>query len=404
MAGILPPGLSPPRRKNIAVYAPLIADHPDWALISRKGNRASHIPYDRIYMYFMNPMEEGARNLISEIYREMVTQYDLDGVNFDYVRFPEPNHTEDGSLDDFGFCENIVAAYREAYGTDPYTITEQHPQWRQWCHFRAELINTFVYRTADELHALRPDLNLSVAIWANFEVAALVKYQESMDWVTKGYLDEVFTMSYYMDLRPVLEETHETRRRAEDQAFSSTGIAAFMDVPQDLFLEMLLRIRDENTAGAAIFALGAFREKHMENWLRPGLYRDDVTASPDHVPQAVPALLEDMLRKIRTIYLPLSGGHPEDYGTREIEQLLASARPYSYDDAECASLRPRQQSWKKRPKPCPSPIPPTACCGALAKNTISPACVPEPFGRFGSALAPCVSYPQTDPAVFIRKK
>ena len=66
--------------------------------------------------------------------------------------------------------------------------------------------------------------------------------------------------------------------------------------PVSPLLDMLLRIRDENTAGAAIFALGSFREKKMEEWLRPGLYREDAAASPDRVPQAVPALLEDMLR------------------------------------------------------------------------------------------------------------
>ncbi len=352
MAGIIPPGKDN-TPENVAIYAPLIADHPHWALTSRQGSRASYIPFDRIHMYFMNPMEEEARDLVSRIYQEMVSRYDLDGVNFDYVRFPQPNQPGDGSLDDFGFCDNIVAAYREHYGTDPYEITEQHPQWRQWCHFRAELINTFVYRTADELHTLRPGLSISVAIWANFEEAATVKYQESMDWVTKGYIDEVFTMSYYMDLRPVLEETHETRRRAEDQAFSSTGIAAFMDVPRDLFLDMLLRIRDENTAGAAIFALGSFREKKMEEWLRPGLYREDAAASPDRVPQAVPALLEDMLRRIRTLYVPKAGGTEDNYGAPSIQRLLNQLTDSSFDDAGCARLEEEAQRQEKAAESLP---------------------------------------------------
>ena len=109
MAGIIPPGKDN-TPENVAIYAPLIADHPHWALTSRQGSRASYIPFDRIHMYFMNPMEEEARDLVSRIYQEMVSRYDLDGVNFDYVRFPQPNQPGDGSLDDFGFCDNIYRA------------------------------------------------------------------------------------------------------------------------------------------------------------------------------------------------------------------------------------------------------------------------------------------------------
>ena len=319
-------------------YAPLAKTHPDWLLESRLGCRYSNRVFDHMDMYFFNPMEEGARDLVASVYREMVTRYELDGVNFDYVRFPEPNDPQDGKMDDFGFNRNIVEAYQAKFGTDPHEITDRPPQWRQWSHFRAELINTFVYRTADEVRKINPKLNLSVSIFANYDLAMTLKYQETMDWVSKGYIDEVFTMSYYMDERPVISETRDTIRRAGDMAYASTGIAAYVQVSEETILRQLKGIREENAAGSAFFALLEFRKKGFGKLLRSSLYRDDAIASPDRVEQAVPAILEEMLRKIREIYMPFAGGAEEDYAVPRLETALAAARNNRYDEAGSRAL------------------------------------------------------------------
>ena len=112
-------------------------------------------------------------------------------------------------------------------------------------------------------------------------------------------------------------------------------------------------IRDRNTAGAAIFALGSFREKKMEEWLRPGLYREDAAASPDRVPQAVPALLEDMLRRIRTLYVPKAGGTEDNYGAPSIQRLLNQLTDSSFDDAGCARLEEEAQRQEKAAESLP---------------------------------------------------
>lgn len=312
-------------------YAPLALTHPDWLLESRQGLRYSNRVYDRMDMYFFNPMEEGARNLVSAVYQEMASRYELDGVSFDYVRFPEPNDPVDGKMDDFGYNSNLVGAYRQQYGTDPYTITEDHPEWRQWCHFRAEQINTFVYRVADEMRKMGPHFSLSVSIFANYEVAMTLKYQETMDWVSKGYIDEVFTMSYYMDEQPVIEETRDTIRRADDMAYASTGISAGLGVSEETFLRQLKGIRSENAAGSAFFALAEFRGRDYGRLLRASLYRHDAIASPDQVRQSVPAMLSEILRKVREIYIPLAGGTEQDYETAQYELALAAARVNPFD-------------------------------------------------------------------------
>ena len=71
----------------------------DWRCIDRNG--VDNFPNEYGSFVFLNPYNREMPDLILEIYREMLENYDLDGLHLDYIRFSEPQRDETKA--DFGY-------------------------------------------------------------------------------------------------------------------------------------------------------------------------------------------------------------------------------------------------------------------------------------------------------------
>lgn len=313
----------------------LPAQHPEWLLKSRFGDTSLAEQTYHLQFFFFNPMEQGARDLVSDIYKELVTKYDIAGINYDYCRFPEADgRGEGGVLNDFGYNENIVNAYKEKYGTDPYTITEDHEEWAQWCHFRAELINTFIYRTTSELKSIDNDLKISAAVVPDYEVAPFIKYQETLDWVEKGYIDEVFTMSYYVTEDLVAKDAAMSQEKINEMAFASTGIGSYLGIPIDMIIKQLSIVRAQNAAGSAVFSLTDLKQNNMGPLIGESIYKEEAEVMPEDVEESIPMILREILRKIDTIYTIQSTDEVSAYPYAAIERVIDKMDGAAFDAIE----------------------------------------------------------------------
>lgn len=153
---------------------PLLQRHPAWGL---KHKNATHL----------DPGEPGVRQYIASLARELAAGYDLDGLHFDYFRYPE---------DAVRFPDQ--RSYR-LYGAGM-----DREQWRRSNLTRQlEEINQAV-------HSIKPYMQISVAPlgklrklpmldrshgWTAFESV----YQDPVTWAKKGLVDFLVPMMYYRD-------------------------------------------------------------------------------------------------------------------------------------------------------------------------------------------------------------
>ncbi|MDF2986419.1 MAG: glycosyl hydrolase-like 10 protein, partial [Eubacterium sp.] len=175
---------------------PVYAKKPEWLLISRKGDNFQFVDMYNIKYYFANPALPEARDFIMSIYSELVKKYDIDGLQLDYVRYPDGG---DGS-NDFGYDTYTRELFKKATGADPIAVKPGDPLWDSWCAFRANIINTFVYRVVSEARAIKPHIKISADVWPNYEAGPTSLMQEPVKWVTKGYIDNIIPMSYTLDI------------------------------------------------------------------------------------------------------------------------------------------------------------------------------------------------------------
>jgi uncharacterized lipoprotein YddW (UPF0748 family) len=169
--------------------------HPNWLTQQRDGGITSLSAAGEVV--WLNPFRPEVQQLLTELALEVVTLYDVDGVQFD-DHFSLPNT--------FGYDPYTRALYLRETGRS-VPANPQDPAWVRW---RANKLTAFLRRLRGALKARKPSLILSLSPnYADF--AYKLQLQDWRTWVKEGLVDEVVVQIY----RPDLESFTAELRRPE---------------------------------------------------------------------------------------------------------------------------------------------------------------------------------------------
>jgi len=122
---------------------------------------------------------------------EVVRNYDVDGVHFDYIRYP------DGST---CFCDGCRARFEAKLGHAvanwPADTQKDEAVRAAWHEFRCSNIDAVVRRVSEEAHKIRPGVQVSAAVFRNWPTCREGVGQNWKMWCEKGWLDFVCPMDY----------------------------------------------------------------------------------------------------------------------------------------------------------------------------------------------------------------
>lgn len=132
---------------------------------------------------FMNPAIKENRDFALAFMKELVTNYDLDGVALDYCRFPDAN--SDFSAASQAAFEEYLGETIENFPADIFTYDadgERVPgkYYKQWWAWRAKLISDLVKEISTEVKAIRP--GILVEYWAASWIHSL--HQTGQNWAS----------------------------------------------------------------------------------------------------------------------------------------------------------------------------------------------------------------------------
>ena len=185
---------------------PLLTRHPNWAGYDNSGNL---IPQGQDKP-FLDPANPEVRSYLTQLMTEIVTEYDVDGLQLDYIRYPFQNP---GANRTYGYGEVARWRFQSMTGVDPITLSprpdsaldrnqqiQQRVLWDRWTEFRVQQVTSFVETLSSILRRQRPDLVLSAAVFANPEAERLQRIQQDWGtWARADYLDWIVLMSYAAD-------------------------------------------------------------------------------------------------------------------------------------------------------------------------------------------------------------
>ena len=142
---------------------------------------------------WLDPSHPENLDLERESLLEIVRKYDVDGIHFDYIRYPHSQASyAEGTRRRFEKDTGVsVDDWPEDVVTGP--LTEKFLDWR------AEQVTRLVRKVSRQAREIRPGVEISAAVFRDYPQCRRRVGQDWLSWVENGYLDFLCPMDYYSD-------------------------------------------------------------------------------------------------------------------------------------------------------------------------------------------------------------
>lgn len=265
-------------------------NHPDWLVKNNLGGTTVDTEYGD--MYFIDPFCEEATDALLDMYRHVLTTYDVDAFQLDYIRYPGYSSV------DWGYNDRTVRAFRKAYGVTP-AFDPKASYWTTWCAFRADQVTEFVRSVRKLIDRVSPGTLLSADVGANYSTAPLTIYQDYPQWLEEGLLDLVHPMAY--------GETANFRKWVSGVVSVSRGIPVVPGtgifengLQANDMLDQVQAARELGCIGVVHFQADEYLSKRCAMLLLPSAYRADAFVPGKDTVRACENAIDVLLRRAQS--------------------------------------------------------------------------------------------------------
>ncbi len=196
--------------------------HPDWLAVPRpvaaelyqmspkdqryrarivEWSKANRAELEGIYTGPANPK---VRDHLFNIWMDILKNYEVDGLHFDYVRLASPDFDYSrASLEKFRkwlkpkLSADERRVLKQSLKNNPLAAAETHAA--KFADFQREQITILVERIYRGVKQRKPHLTVSAAVFANDENAYTRRFQDWRRWLAMGILDVACPMAYSTD-------------------------------------------------------------------------------------------------------------------------------------------------------------------------------------------------------------
>ena len=255
---------APPKeaRHTFNRHGPNAAGDSCWLTSARDGTTKFPVGF------FLDPGHPAARHHLVSVYLDIVRRYDVDGIHFDYIRYPETEGAAMPRGSDVGYNPMSVARFQRATGRTDVPA----PDDEAWTRWRQQQVTQLLRRVSIDARAIRPRIKVSAAAiaWgrppaslADFENTAPMQrvFQDWQSWLAEGLLDLAVPMNYAREHDERVRGwfngwiAWEKRHKAGRQL--AVGIGGYLSAPEGV-LAQIARVRsmdgDAKADGVSFFS------------------------------------------------------------------------------------------------------------------------------------------------------
>ena len=191
---------------------------------------------------------------------EVAEKYDVDGIHFDYIRYPGRNSC---------FCNGCRKRFEKMLGKIvknwPDDCRENDNVRQKWLEFRRSNITGVVAAVSNQARKVKPKIKISAAVFRNWPVDRDGVGQDWKLWCEKGYLDFVCPMDY-MPGNAQFENMVKLQKKWAGKVPCYPGIGLSCWKPSNDICKLIDQIkitRKLRTGGFTIFNYGVSEAKNV---------------------------------------------------------------------------------------------------------------------------------------------
>ena len=176
------------------------------------------------------------QNVLIEWYKELVSKYDFDGIEYDIIRYPScylVNYDDfetianPNAIIDHGYTTYSMNKFMEKYqlnGDLKQLIVSSSEVRKLWTKFKQDELNSFVERSSNEMRKINPNIKITAAVLVNYELASKYYLQDWVYWYQNGWIDAIEVMSYTSSNQSLEDNVH-SNMSLSDMLYISFGIS-----------------------------------------------------------------------------------------------------------------------------------------------------------------------------------
>ena len=229
--------------------------------------------------YFLDPANPEVRSFILGLLDEIITLYRPDGINLDYIRYPQAV----SEMNIWGYTPIARKQFMQQYSIDPVEIQEVE-QLVAWSNYRRSLITSMV-KSASEL-CRKNKIYLSTVIFPDRLSAFTTKLQDWKNWSQNGYIDGVTPLFLTCDSKTASESIKKVSSTisSKTQLFAGIFVMFIGGSPDDL-IRQLHEARKLDIGGVIMFDYAHISNRYLDSlamFFRPkeALEQNKLLASP----------------------------------------------------------------------------------------------------------------------------
>ena len=224
--------------KPVATAA-LVASGPRRLRLVREAGRAA----GDVEGYYLSPSIPAVGDHLEAVVRELVEAYPVDGLHFDFIRYPSP---------DYDHSRASLEGFRRRYGgSDLLGGPARGPS--AWGEYQRQVLSALATRLADAARVARPGIVLSAAVAPDEAQAVQHKFQDWPRWVSSGLLNALVPMTYTQDNRVFRDQLETARGHAGAARPVWAGIGAYR-LDLEGIVEKVDLARRTGVAGVVLFS------------------------------------------------------------------------------------------------------------------------------------------------------
>ncbi|MBI3590656.1 MAG: family 10 glycosylhydrolase [Candidatus Melainabacteria bacterium] len=241
-----------------------------WALTSARGALRIEMQPEN----WISPANKKACAFLTELFSEIIRNYDVDGLQLDYIRFPFQQ-----TYSQVGFDFVSKNAFQETTGKLPQLEGPVNKIWTEW---KIKIVSDFVRDLSGELKKIKPKLKISAAVFGiDRSLRLRIIQQDWESWLLNKWVDAVYPF-YYSYTKDEIKAKLE--REKEIVNHGAVIIPAFnlrvLNIGE--FAERITLARNSGVLGVALFAaehlndlkkdllkIGPFREQAFIPYNKP---------------------------------------------------------------------------------------------------------------------------------------
>ena len=222
---------------------------------------------DRVEGIYMSPAAPETKEHVYSIWMDVLEHYDVDGLNFDYVRYPAPDYDYSRvSLDRFRLwlvpqLTDDERARFAALESDPLVYADSFPS--KYNDFRRAQVTDLVERIYYGVKKRKPNVLVSADVFANAKDAYENRFQDWRSWLQRGFLDVAALMAYSPNTQTFREQIRvAVEAGGRDHVWA--GIGAYRQVA-DSTVEKIRAARELGARGIVLFSYNSAIRKSELN-------------------------------------------------------------------------------------------------------------------------------------------